>query len=82
MTEAEIDIYIIPSNTIQCATSMAAYSAVNVRILFNLDFGLSDIDKADKKCTISNDLVYINNAFVQVKLEIILKYENQYFCLE
>ena len=56
---------------------MADHSVVNVRIIFDLNFGLSNTAKADKKCTISNDLVYINNAFMQVKLKIILKYKNQ-----
>ena len=55
-------------------------SVVNVRIIFYLNFGLSNTATADNKCTISNGFVYINNTFVQVKLKLILKYENQYFC--
>ena len=49
-------------STIQCATIMASHSIVNVRIIFYLNFSLSNTAKADNKCTISNDLVYISNA--------------------
>ena len=59
---------------------MAAHSVINIRIIFDLNFGLGNMAKADNKCTISNDLVYIKIAFVQGKLKIILKYQNQYFC--
>ena len=56
------------------------HAVVNVRILFDLNLGLSNTAKADNKCTISNDLVYINKAFMQVMLKLTLKYQNQYFC--
>ena len=72
--------YIILCNTRPCTTILAGHSVVNVRIIFYLNFGLSSTAKADNKCTISNNLVYINKAFVQVKLKITLKYQNQYFC--
>ena len=61
--------------------TVAAHSAVNGRIILELHFSLSNTAKADNKCTISNYLIYIINAFMQVKLKIILKYHNQYFCL-
>ena len=52
---------------------MAVHSVVYVKIIFNLYFSLSNRAKADNKCAISNDLVHINNAFVQAKVKIILK---------